>query len=242
MFTQFVTPFAPLLGGMPSVTLSDVAVPRLEVISFFLMGLVISAGVVMLVWNVLAKDFAWLPRLSFGKACGVVVLWGLLFVIVLTMISGARELMTPGAWEKEGLTYRLRDQDRRPEKAESPVADDREARRTRIIELMFALVEHAHEHGGHYPDGHADLKCPRQVLELPDLSGTRYILVPGRTKTGPPLVLAYEPEVYEGKHFVAFTSGPPRELAHAEIRRLLAEETTSMEPTSTEPASLEPSP
>ena len=27
--------------------------------------------------------------------------------IVLTMISGARELMTPGAWERNGVTYRL---------------------------------------------------------------------------------------------------------------------------------------
>ncbi len=35
------------------------------------------------------------------------IIWGLLFVLVLTMISGARELMTPGAWEKEGFTYVL---------------------------------------------------------------------------------------------------------------------------------------
>jgi len=27
---------------------------------------------------------------------------------VLTMISGARELMTPGAWEKDGAIYRLK--------------------------------------------------------------------------------------------------------------------------------------
>jgi hypothetical protein len=30
-----------------------------------------------------------------------------LFLLVLTMISGARELMTPGAWEKKGFTYQL---------------------------------------------------------------------------------------------------------------------------------------
>ena len=93
---------------MPSFTLTDVARLRVEVISFFLMGLLLSAGVVMAVWNGLRRDFAWLPRLSYGKACGVIVLWGLLFVVVLTMISGARELMTPGAWEKEGVTYKLR--------------------------------------------------------------------------------------------------------------------------------------
>ncbi len=29
----------------------------------------------------------------------------MLCVVVLTMISGARELMTPGAWQKDGFTY-----------------------------------------------------------------------------------------------------------------------------------------
>ena len=33
---------------------------------------------------------------------------GLLFYVVLTMISGARELLTPGVWEKQGTGYRLR--------------------------------------------------------------------------------------------------------------------------------------
>jgi hypothetical protein len=104
----FLTPRL-ALAGMPLVTLTDVAKLRVEVISFFLMGMLLSAAVVMLVWNGLARDFAWLPRLNFARACGVVVLWGLLFVVVLTMISGARELMTPGAWEKQGVTYKLRD-------------------------------------------------------------------------------------------------------------------------------------
>jgi hypothetical protein len=86
----FLTPQL-AVAGMPSVTLTDVAKLRVEVISFFLVGLLLSAGVVMLIWNHLARDFAWLPRLSYVKACGMVVLWGLLFVVVLTMISGARE-------------------------------------------------------------------------------------------------------------------------------------------------------
>src|SRR5438105_9144417 len=80
-----------VLAGMPSITFSDVARLRLQTISFFLMGLLVSAGVIMAIWNSLCRDFAWLPRLSYPKACGLVVLWGLLFIIVLTMISGARE-------------------------------------------------------------------------------------------------------------------------------------------------------
>jgi hypothetical protein len=109
-------------AGMPSFTLADVprairtvaqtgltdlARQRLEVISFFLLGLLICAAVIRWVWNGLRKDFAVLPRLSYARALGIIVLCGLLFVLVLTMISGARELMTPGAWEKKGLTYRL---------------------------------------------------------------------------------------------------------------------------------------
>ena len=46
----------------------------------------------------------------FRRAIGLVALWGLLFLLVLTMISGARELMTPGAWKKEGFTYKLKDE------------------------------------------------------------------------------------------------------------------------------------
>ena len=211
--------FALLLGGMPSVTLSDLAVPRLEVISFFLMGLLISALVVKLVWNALCKDFVWLPRLSYGKACGVVVLWGLLFVVVLTMISGARELMTPGAWEKHGATYKLAKEDK-------PGPDNREMakwweRRSQIEDLKLHLNHHAQQHDGVFPQTLDELDVPRETREVPGISGTRYILVPGCSRNGPPRVLAYEPEVYEGKHFVVFTSGPPRELAYDEIQQLL---------------------
>src|SRR5205823_8784240 len=95
------------LAGMPSITLSDVARMRVQTISFFLMTLLLSAAAIQFLWNRLLRDFTSLPRLTYGKAVGVVVLWGLLFILVLTMISGVRELMTPGAWEKQGATYRL---------------------------------------------------------------------------------------------------------------------------------------
>jgi hypothetical protein len=71
------------------------------------MGLLVAALVVQLAWNFARRDFDRLPRLSYPRALSVVVLWGLLFIVVLTMISGARELMTPGAWQKKGWTYEL---------------------------------------------------------------------------------------------------------------------------------------
>src|SRR5438270_1167539 len=99
----------PVLAGMPSVSLSDAASLRLQTISFFLVLFLGSAVVIRWGWNALRTDFPRLPRLSYGRALGLVGLWGLLFLLVLTMISGARELMTPGAWKKDGPTYTLND-------------------------------------------------------------------------------------------------------------------------------------
>jgi len=98
------------MAGMPApFQLTEIARMRLEAISFFLVVLLVMAVLVQLVWNGLRGAFTRLPRLSYWKALGLVFLWGLLFSVVLSMISGARELMTPGAWEKQGATYRLKD-------------------------------------------------------------------------------------------------------------------------------------
>jgi hypothetical protein len=95
-------------AGMPApLTLTEIARMRIETISFFLLALLISAGFIKLIWNSLRRSFLRLPWLSYPKALGLVILWGLLFVVVLLMISGARELMTPGAWEHSGAIYRL---------------------------------------------------------------------------------------------------------------------------------------
>src|SRR4051794_33015364 len=91
----------PALAGMrPHPTLTEVSRFRLDVISFFLVAILILSLLVQVIWNALRRDVAALPRLSYPKALGVVTLWGLLSVVVLAMISGARELMTPGAWER----------------------------------------------------------------------------------------------------------------------------------------------
>ena len=98
----------PALAGMPApFTLREMARLRIEAISFFLVILLASAKGVQWIWNGLRSSAANLPRLTYGKALGLVSLWGLLFIVVLAMISGARELMTPGAWERQGATYRL---------------------------------------------------------------------------------------------------------------------------------------
>ena len=105
-----------LFGGMPVPLPEDVETvlrlreepkQRLQVISFFLLAFLVSALFVKWLWNGLRREFPQLPRISFGKAMLLTMAWGLLFCLVLVMISGARELMTPGAWKKEGATYQL---------------------------------------------------------------------------------------------------------------------------------------
>jgi len=96
-------------AGMPSLVLSDAANLRLSGISFFLALVLLTALGFKLLWNYLRRDFARMPYLSYGKSLAFVVLLGLLFNIILLMIAGTRELMTPGAWEKSGITYKLRD-------------------------------------------------------------------------------------------------------------------------------------
>ena len=97
--------------------LSEAGRMRLEAISFFLLALLLSALVVRWLWNRLGRDFPRLPRLSFGKSLAIVLLWGSLFLVVLTMIATTREMMTPGVWQKQGLLYDV------PTAAPTPPAD-----------------------------------------------------------------------------------------------------------------------
>jgi hypothetical protein len=98
---------APAFAGMPSLTLSDVASLRLSGISFFLALLLLTAWGFRYLWNYLRRDFGRMPYLTYRMSLAAVLLLGLLFNIVLLMIAGTRELMTPGAWEKSGVTYKL---------------------------------------------------------------------------------------------------------------------------------------
>ncbi len=79
-----------------------VAPMRPQAISFFVAGFLLSAWLVMRLWNAVRRDFPALPSMTYPRSPGVLTLWGLAFIVVLTMISGARELMTPGAWRQQG--------------------------------------------------------------------------------------------------------------------------------------------
>ena len=117
----------PALAGMPALLPSDwtadnpasilnlertspVVGWQVQALSFFLACLIVGAFAVQWLWNHARRDFPVLPQISYRRSLSLVVMWGLLFVVVLTMISGARELMTPGAWRKQGWTYQLDEQ------------------------------------------------------------------------------------------------------------------------------------
>ena len=102
---------APAVAGMPNITLTDLALLRLSGISFFLMLLLLSAWGFKHLWNYVRRDFSRMPYLSYRMALAFVLLLGLMLNVVLLMIAGTRELMTPGAWEKSGISYKLRSGD-----------------------------------------------------------------------------------------------------------------------------------
>lgn len=206
-----------LLAGMPSVTLTDVAQVRLETLSFFLLLFAASTLVVWRVWNGLRADFPRLPRLSYPKALGVVGLWGLLFLLVLTMISGARELMTPGAWKKDGLTYTL-DENKPPA---GPSADER---RAKLASLFAALAGYAAGHDGRYPQSSDDPAIPPPLWKSAHASGMRFVYLPGRTAGDAGKVLAAEPELFGDTRMVLLVGGEVRTMTAAEAGGLLAPE------------------
>ena len=170
------------------IRLTDNTVERLQVISFFLLGLLLAAGLVWWLWRVLRTDVPQLPRLSFGGALAGVLLWGLLAVVVLTMISGARELMTPGAWKRNGPTYQLAEPQQNPEGE----------RMRKIVALRDALKRFADSHGGRYPNANELAQIPDELWIAP--GGKRYEYTHGlRARSddyAKPMVM--EPEVDSG--------------------------------------------
>ena len=209
------------LAGMPVVRLNDLARLRLETLSFFLLVFLASAKLVQVLWNGLRNDFPRLPRLGYWRAAGLVGVWGLLFLVVLTMISGARELLTPGAWEKVGFTYRLAG----PKAEEPPAAPPTEAvRRERLERLREALWAYARAHDGKLPAGPTDPDIAAEYWQTPDPSGVPYGYASGRSPHAGHRPLAWEPRVFGDGQLTLFTSGAIQRLTAAELDRLLAEE------------------
>jgi hypothetical protein len=195
-----------------SQILNATALERLQAISFFLAAFLLAAAALRLLWNYLQRDFPSMPRLSYAKALAALSLWGLLFIIVLTMISGARELMTPGAWTKEGFTYKLTDEARRNAEA---------LRRQQLERLYTALLQFAATHQGRFPSADEAGAMASVLWEIPESGGMRYLYVAGRSAGERAEILAYETEWDSDRRLVLKSNGDVVAMRSGEIRAAL---------------------
>jgi hypothetical protein len=221
----------PALAGMASplptepveyrkvLRLDGTARERLDAISFFVLGLVLAAAAVRWLWNALQRDFPVLPRLSFARALAGVLLWGLFAVVVLTMIAGARELMTPGAWRKQGFTYQLADA-----AVQEPAPTVDSLRRQHLERLRTALWQFAATHQGRFPSPSKMSAIPAELWEVPGSGGMRYLYVPGLSAGHLPELLVYEPELDPQRRFVLKANGDVLSVTSAEVRDALKPE------------------
>ena len=195
-------------AGMTVITLRDVAEARIQSISFFIFIYLILAWAVKRLWNYLAKSFEWMPVINFGKALCLMLVSGLFLYVILTMISGARELMTPGAWEKKGIGYQLQNDAVKDKKRQQSLADLREA-----------LWLHANAHDGVFPHNLHSLGAKQSP---PKNYQFRYIA--GRKIDDENSILAYEPFSTSKKRFVLYADGSIEARTEIEIKRAIRKE------------------
>jgi hypothetical protein len=192
-------------AGMTVYTLRDVYRLRFRSLSFFIFLLFASALLFRVTWNYAAKGVKFIPRLNYWRALSLSFLLGLAMLVVLTMISGIREVLTPGAWRKQGTGYRLNDPTQEP------------VRRRSIEHLRAALFEYARLHGGKFPPHDFVPEIPEKIWESPDENGSRYIYRGGLTTNDASGLLAIEPPNFGDKRFAIITSGEVRLFDPAEI-------------------------
>jgi hypothetical protein len=214
----------PVLAGMPSPTaiLNDLARMRVQSLSFFIVGFLVSAAVIQRLWNLLQRDFVSMPRLGYRAALGVVTLWGLLFILVLTMISGARELLTPGAWEPNGKTYKLASSS--PSTPNAPTISAEDARRHKLEDLRDVLWDYAQAHGGKFPSDQSDPWIPRERWQTTDSSEMLYLYVGGQAAGQGMRVLVYEPGLFGRDRLVLLANGAIKSMKAEQVAQALTKQ------------------
>jgi hypothetical protein len=201
-------------AGMTVITLTDVARARIDALSFFLFLYLVIAWVVKIIWNQLTKTFTSFPRLKYLQALGVVFITGLLFYVVLTMISGARELLTPGAWEKQGTGYRMREG--------GPARLDKEERRDAMRDVQVAIWTYAKTHEGNAPAGPLVQGMDPAVWEFQ--GGGLYCLMPGVKPGVGRDILIYEPSSAGARRFVLLADGSIEDRPEGTLKTQLNEQ------------------
>ena len=136
-------------------------------------------------------------------------------VAVLTMIAGARELLTPGAWQRQGPLYAVAG-------PQAPHVDPQRTveRKEHLEWLKDALWQYAALHGGRFPAA-GEKGIAEDLWEVPGGVGTRYVYVPGLAADRQSTLLAYEPGIHGDERFVLSNNGQVELISSAELRRRL---------------------
>ena len=201
-----LTGASPVRAGMTVYDLNDVVRLRIEDISFFAVLLLVSGLGIRFLWNHVAKGLPILPRLSYSRALCLTGLLSLFMLLVLSMISGARELLTPGVWRRQGSAYYVNDPAGEP------------LRRQSIESLRTALISYAREHAGRFPPNDFVPEIPERIWQSPDRMGTRYIYCAGQA-SGSTNLIACEPFHFGDERFALLASGEIRKMKTVEIQR-----------------------
>lgn len=194
----------PAWAGMSSYVLTDLAKARIEVISFLVLVYLVLTFVVKALWNGLSNTFPSMPKLNFRRALSLMLVSGLFMYVILTMISGARELMTPGAWQKEGTAYRLHD-------------GQTEQRRLALVRLKTALWDYAVKNEGGFPKNMFTSGIPRSLWFIPAENTYFSYLPPGSHEK----VLVFEPATVGPKRYVLTIQGEIALWSDGEIKNAL---------------------
>jgi len=203
-------------AGMTVITLTDLAKSRLDALSFFIVLYLLISWVVKLLWNHLQKTFTALPKLDYKRALALVFLSGLLFYVVLTMISGAREVLTPGVWEKQGVGYR-----QRVEGAPSGELS-KQLRREALLKLKEQIWAYAEKNEGKAPAGPFVDGIELDAWKFP--GGGLYCLMPDVKPGVGRDVLIYEPSAAGPRRMVLLGDGSIEDRSEGVLKTQLDEQ------------------
>ena len=127
------------------------------------------------------------------------------------MISGSRELLTPGTWKKEGVSYKL-------ETGEITS----ESRLQNITNLKNALSEYSKNHNNQFPSNLVT-HIPDEIT-CPTPSKGFYIYFPPTENSKPSDILAIEPLTYQGEVHAILNNSEITQLKRQEAQNLTNEE------------------
>ena len=178
----------PIFAGMPAITLTDYGIERFIGISTALfVVLVVVAIPVKHCWNLTLSEYGVKP-LSYRKAVGVTFLGGMLFLLILVMIAGSRELFSPGAWVPDGILSKTVYSELKEKANPANVDPDLvQLRRIAIMKLGDALRKYAKEHDGKLPES-AEQSDFQPLWDIPFAAGIRYEYFPSETSADKPLL------------------------------------------------------